>query len=211
MNGRFGLLEHLSPCADMMLVDIFYVIHNLQRVGLCIGLQLHRKRYGPWTSCSLPKKRTPKWSQNKQRWSGQCWVEYSESHPPVAAAMSTNRIYPEKDHNTKLKRGATGFSLGGITPSTTLTLFLSLWKRSCCPATWFADLRLSRAIQLADAHAALATSNTWIVFMAFLPGDHLYIALKASRPHMGEDLHVFHWFFHITVYGGNSYCWGNYG
>jgi hypothetical protein len=44
MNGRFGLAEHLSPCADMMLVDIFYVIHNLQRGGLCINCPIYVER-----------------------------------------------------------------------------------------------------------------------------------------------------------------------
>lgn len=169
MNGRFGLLKHLSPCANMMLVDIFYVIQNLQKVGFC---NLHGKRYGPWTSCSLPKKRTPEWSQNKQRWSGRCWAKYSESHPPVQQCQRIEYIQ-RKIYSTKLNRGATGFSLGGIIPSTSLTLFLSLWKRSGFPAIWFADLRPSRAIQLADAHAAPATSNTWTVLVGFLPGDHL--------------------------------------
>ena len=73
---------------------------------------------------------------------------------------NVNKNIPRERCNTKLNMGATGFSLGGSIPSTSLTLFLSLWKKMVCPAIWFADFRPRRAIQLADAQAAPATSNT---------------------------------------------------
>ena len=82
---------------------------------------------------------------------------------------------------TRLKRGATGFMLcGGISP-TSLTLDLSLWKRSSSPANWFAAARPRGVIHSADAHAAPAISSMWMVLFAFFPGDHLGFLWEPRR------------------------------